>query len=59
MKSVNRYIGMMSCDDRTAYVMARVKEIPADDDLERASEIIGYHGPDGRSYLYRPPKSEL
>ncbi|XP_052747130.1 uncharacterized protein LOC112049737 [Bicyclus anynana] len=52
-KLVDRYMGMMCCEDHTAFVLVRADEVPSTERecLDIASHI-GFKGPGGRSYLY-------
>ncbi|XP_050361890.1 uncharacterized protein LOC126781112 [Nymphalis io] len=52
-KLVGRYLGMMCCEDLTAFVMVRVDELPTtEEECLAAANNLGLHGPGGRSYLY-------
>ncbi|KAM3964716.1 uncharacterized protein ACR2FA_001106 [Aphomia sociella] len=53
MKMVGRYIGMICCEELTAFAMARVDDMPMTErDCETAAATIGFQGIEGRSYLY-------
>ncbi|KAJ8726344.1 hypothetical protein PYW07_001042 [Mythimna separata] len=52
MKLVERWLGMMCCEDLTAYAMARVMEVPkTEEKCQEAAAAIGYQGYPGQSYL--------
>ncbi|CAH0603154.1 unnamed protein product [Chrysodeixis includens] len=52
MKLVSRFLGMMCCEDLTAFALVRVGEIPKTEELcEKAASFIGYQGHPGRSYI--------
>lgn len=52
MKLVERWLGMMCCEDLTAYAMARVMEVPnTEEKCKEAAASIDYQGYEGRSYL--------
>ncbi|XP_075992276.1 uncharacterized protein LOC142987422 isoform X2 [Anticarsia gemmatalis] len=53
MKLVDRWMGMMCCEDLTAYALVRVDELPTTEQgCVRAAAKLGYSAPGGRSYLY-------
>ncbi|XP_052755541.1 uncharacterized protein LOC113516769 isoform X2 [Galleria mellonella] len=53
MKMVGRYIAMMCCEDLTAYALARLDHMPANEhECEAAAAKIGFQGIAGRSYFY-------
>ncbi|XP_072937275.1 uncharacterized protein [Epargyreus clarus] len=53
MKVVGRYMGMMCCEDITAFALARLDEVPkTEEECETAAATLGLRGPGGRSYLY-------
>ncbi|XP_013191943.1 uncharacterized protein LOC106136053 [Amyelois transitella] len=53
LKMVGRLIGMMCCEDHTAYALIRIDEMPeTEDECEQLAAKIGYNAPGGRSYLY-------
>ncbi|XP_037866546.2 uncharacterized protein LOC110386596 [Bombyx mori] len=53
IKLVNQFMGMMCCEDLTAYALARTDSIPTTEkSCKEAADKIGYKGPDGRSYLF-------
>lgn len=53
MKLKGRYIGMMCCEDLTAYVFARVGEVPTtEDECVAIAATLGITRPGGKSYLY-------
>lgn len=44
---------MMSCEQLTAYALARLQEMPVTEaDCVAAANLLGYEGPGGKSYLY-------
>lgn len=52
MKIIGRFLGMMCCEDLTAYALARMMEVPkTEEECKRAADAIGYQGYEGRSYL--------
>ncbi|XP_047987155.1 uncharacterized protein LOC125227008 [Leguminivora glycinivorella] len=52
MKLVGRVMGMMSCEELTAYALARQHELPVTEaDCAVRANTLGYRGPAGRSYL--------
>ena len=62
MKLVDRWLGMMCCEDLTAYAMAKIMEMPKNEEgCEIAASAIGYQGYVGRSYLslLAPSNDEL
>ncbi|CAH2104631.1 unnamed protein product [Euphydryas editha] len=53
LKLVERYLGMMCCEDLTAFVLARVNELPSTEEgCIAAASYLGLSGLGGRSYLY-------
>lgn len=53
MKLVERYLGMMCCEDLTAFALARLGEVPkTEESCKKAADAIGYQGYEGRSYLH-------
>ncbi|KAL0894769.1 hypothetical protein ABMA27_013300 [Loxostege sticticalis] len=53
LKLVGEYMGMMCCEDLTAYAMARVDEMPTtEQECERGAEKLGIRLKNGHSYLY-------
>lgn len=50
---------MMACHQTAVYALARVNEIPANEDLEKSAATVfkgeGFEF-EGHSYLYRPPR---
>ncbi|XP_022833955.1 uncharacterized protein LOC111361787 [Spodoptera litura] len=53
MKLVERYLGMMCCEDLTAFALARLGEVPkTEESCEKAAAAFGYQGYEGRSYLH-------
>lgn len=52
-KLVERYMGMMCCEDHTAFVLVRADEVPATkEECAGVASILGLRGAGGRSYLY-------
>ncbi|XP_053600655.1 uncharacterized protein LOC128669678 isoform X2 [Plodia interpunctella] len=52
MKMVGRVIGMVCCEDLTAYAFVRMDEMPETEaECEKLANKIGFKGPDARSYL--------
>ncbi|XP_063618213.1 uncharacterized protein LOC134791117 [Cydia splendana] len=52
MKLVGRIMGMMSCEELTAYALARQHEMPVTEaDCVVRANTLGYRGPGGHSYL--------
>ncbi|XP_034840419.2 uncharacterized protein [Maniola hyperantus] len=52
-KLVERYMGMMCCEDLTAFVFVRVDEVPSTElECVGVASLLGLRGPGGRSYLY-------
>ena len=46
-------MGMMCCEDLTAYVFARVGEVPTtENECVAVATTLGLSGPGGKSYLY-------
>lgn len=53
MKMVERVLGMMCCEDLTAFALVRMGEIPKTEEAcVTAASKLGYSAPHGRSYLY-------
>ncbi|CAF4761450.1 unnamed protein product [Pieris macdunnoughi] len=53
LKMKGRYIGMMCCEDLTAFAMARVGELPeTEEDCIAAAASLDLQGPGGRSHLF-------
>lgn len=53
MKLVGEYMGMMCCEDLTAYALAPMDNIPAtESECIVAASTLGYQGVNGRSYFY-------
>lgn len=53
MKLKGRYIGMMCCEDLTAFVLVRTSEVPiTEKECVEAATSLGLKGPGGRSYIY-------
>lgn len=59
MKLVDKYMGMMCCEDLTAYALATMDNIPTTEyGCILAATTLGYHGESGRSYLQLKRKFE-
>ncbi|KAG6454070.1 hypothetical protein O3G_MSEX008485 [Manduca sexta] len=57
MKLVDRYMGMMCCEDLTAYALARLDDVPTtEQECQLAAAKINFKGHNGRSYLYLKDK---
>ncbi|XP_038213794.1 uncharacterized protein LOC119833692 [Zerene cesonia] len=53
IKMEGQYIGMMCCEDITAFVMTRVDEVPSTErECVIAAAKLGLEGPGGRSHIY-------
>ncbi|CAK1549892.1 unnamed protein product [Leptosia nina] len=53
LKIKGRYMGMMCCEDFTAFALARLDEIPAtEEECVAAAASLGLEGPGGRSHFY-------
>ncbi|XP_041971845.1 uncharacterized protein LOC121727868 [Aricia agestis] len=53
MKQKGGYLGMMCCEDLTAFVMASLDNLPAtEEECKAAAALLDLKGPDGRSYFY-------
>ncbi|XP_045458830.1 uncharacterized protein LOC123669262 [Melitaea cinxia] len=53
LKLVGRYLGMICCEDLTAFVLTRVNEVPSTEEgCIAAASYLGLRGLGGRSHLY-------
>lgn len=52
MKLIDPYLGMMCCEDLTAYALARIDAVPiSEEKCVAAAAKIGYQSPNGQSYI--------
>lgn len=53
LKLVDRFMGMMACEDMTIYALSRMNEMPETEaDCEDAAATLGLNMKGGRSHLY-------
>ncbi|KAJ0181836.1 hypothetical protein K1T71_002558 [Dendrolimus kikuchii] len=58
IKIVGPYVGMMCCEDLSAYALARIDSLPNTElECESAAATIGYRGPNGRAILFHQKRA--